>query len=97
MAVRGSPAKGVGWGNWREGSNPSFSAKIALHHQVRRYFSLDKRRRGCPLTALFPTSARFFRLYANNNACNNAIYQYARPRADEIQKYIIYIENSDYE
>ena len=26
MAVRGSPAKGVGWGNWREGSNPSFSA-----------------------------------------------------------------------
>ncbi len=24
---RGSPAKGVGWGNWREGSNPSFSAK----------------------------------------------------------------------
>ena len=25
-AVRGSPAKGVGWGNWREGSNPSFSA-----------------------------------------------------------------------
>ena len=44
MAVRGSPAKGVGWGNWREGSNPSFSAKIALHRQVRRYFSLDKRR-----------------------------------------------------
>ncbi len=27
MAVRGSPAKGVGWGDWREGSNPSFSAK----------------------------------------------------------------------
>ena len=26
MAVRGSPAKGVGWGDWREGSNPSFSA-----------------------------------------------------------------------
>ena len=26
MAVRGSPAKGVGWVNWREGSNPSFSA-----------------------------------------------------------------------
>ena len=24
---RGSPAKGVGWVNWREGSNPSFSAK----------------------------------------------------------------------
>ena len=23
---RGSPAKGVGWVNWREGSNPSFSA-----------------------------------------------------------------------
>ena len=41
MAVRGSPAKGVGWGNWREGSNPSFSAKIALHHQVRRYFSYN--------------------------------------------------------
>ena len=51
MAVRGSPAKGVGWGNWREGSNPSFSAKIALHHQVRRYFSLDKRRRGLKGTA----------------------------------------------
>ena len=51
MAVRGSPAKGVGWGNWREGSNPSFSAKIALHHQVRRYFSLDKRRRGVKGTA----------------------------------------------
>ncbi len=41
MAVRGSPAKGVGWGNWREGSNPSFSAKIALHRQVRRYFSYN--------------------------------------------------------
>ena len=27
LAVRGSPAKGVGWGDWREGSNPSFSAK----------------------------------------------------------------------
>jgi hypothetical protein len=26
VAVRGSPAKGVGWGDWREGSNPSFSA-----------------------------------------------------------------------
>ena len=51
VAVRGSPAKGVGWGNWREGSNPSFSAKIALHHQVRRYFSLDKRRRGLKGTA----------------------------------------------
>ena len=24
---RGSPAKGVGWDNCREGSNPSFSAK----------------------------------------------------------------------
>ena len=51
MAVRGSPAKGVGWGDWREGSNPSFSAKIALHRQVRRYFSLDKRRRGLKGTA----------------------------------------------
>ena len=30
MAVRGSPAKGVGWGDWREGSNPSFSA-IYVH------------------------------------------------------------------
>ena len=27
VAVRGSPAKGVGWGDWREGSNPSFSAR----------------------------------------------------------------------
>ena len=44
MAVRGSPAKGVGWGNWREGSNPSFSAKIASRRQVWCYFSLDKRR-----------------------------------------------------
>ena len=26
MAVRGSPAKGVDWGDWCEGSNPSFSA-----------------------------------------------------------------------
>ena len=51
----------------------------------------------CALTALFPASARLFRLYANNNAKNNAIYQYAHPRADEIQNYIIYIENSDYE
>ena len=31
MAVRGSPAKGVGWGDWREGSNPSFSA-IYVHN-----------------------------------------------------------------
>ena len=30
LAVRGSPAKGVGWGDWREGSNPSFSAKGAV-------------------------------------------------------------------
>ena len=26
---RGSPAKGVGWDNCREGSNPSFSAKAS--------------------------------------------------------------------
>ena len=32
MAVRGSPAKGVGWGDWREGSNPSFSA-IYVHNR----------------------------------------------------------------
>ncbi len=51
----------------------------------------------CSLTALLPASARFFQLYANNNACNNAIYQYAGHRPNEIQKYIIYIENSDYE
>ena len=31
VAVRGSPAKGVGWGDWREGSNPSFSA-IYVHN-----------------------------------------------------------------
>ena len=31
VAVRGSPAKGVGWGDWREGSNPSFSATGNLH------------------------------------------------------------------
>ena len=30
--VRGSPAKGVGWGDWREGSNPSFSA-IYVHNR----------------------------------------------------------------
>ena len=33
MAVRGSPAKGVGWGDWREGSNPSFSAKTVENGQ----------------------------------------------------------------
>ena len=32
VAVRGSPAKGVGWGDWREGSNPSFSANFV--HQI---------------------------------------------------------------
>ena len=30
MAVRGSPAKGVGSAKGREGSNPSFSAKITV-------------------------------------------------------------------
>ena len=35
VAVRGSPAKGVGWGDWREGSNPSFSA-IFVHHGRRK-------------------------------------------------------------
>ena len=34
MAVRGSPAKGVGWGNWREGSNPSFSAKKSIRENA---------------------------------------------------------------
>ena len=40
MAVRGSPAKGVGWGDWREGSNPSFSATGNLHFlQIINQFS----------------------------------------------------------
>ena len=38
VAVRGSPAKGVGWGDWREGSNPSFSAKTALRRLTRCCF-----------------------------------------------------------
>ena len=40
MAVRGSPAKGVGWGNWREGSNPSFSAKPANYLGWRVFYCL---------------------------------------------------------
>ena len=44
MAVRGSPAKGVGWGDWREGSNPSFSAKAERPCVARAFrFVLDKR------------------------------------------------------
>ena len=31
---RGSPAKGVGWDNCREGSNPSFSAKNPAWHNM---------------------------------------------------------------
>ena len=31
LATLCSPAKGVGWGDWREGSNPSFSA-IYVHN-----------------------------------------------------------------
>ena len=31
LATLTSPAKGVGWGDWREGSNPSFSA-IYVHN-----------------------------------------------------------------
>ena len=43
MAVRGSPAKGVGWGDWREGSNPSFSATKEtsfVYHDKRGFFML---------------------------------------------------------
>ena len=48
MAVRGSPAKGVGWGDWREGSNPSFSAKKkAWKHNVFVLFS-------CTFSAFYP-------------------------------------------
>ena len=44
VAVRGSPAKGVGWGDWREGSNPSFSAKAERPCVARAFrFVLDKR------------------------------------------------------
>ena len=32
IATLCSPAKGVGWGDWREGSNPSFSA-IYVHNR----------------------------------------------------------------
>ncbi len=36
---RGSPAKGVGWDNCREGSNPSFSAKSSHLQDVGFFFS----------------------------------------------------------
>ena len=42
MAVRGSPAKGVGWGDWREGSNPSFSAKKKGTQRVSFFLALFK-------------------------------------------------------
>ena len=42
MAVRGSPAKGVGSAKGREGSNPSFSAKIITTHSGGYYF-VDRR------------------------------------------------------
>ena len=41
MAVRGSPAKGVGWGDWREGSNPSFSAIYVHNRNVVHVVFLD--------------------------------------------------------
>ena len=40
MAVRGSPAKGVGWGDWREGSNPSFSAKKTTTQMGGRFLAV---------------------------------------------------------
>ena len=42
MAVRGSPAKGVGSAKGREGSNPSFSATIKTTHSGGLY-CVDKR------------------------------------------------------
>ena len=38
---RGSPAKGVGWDNCREGSNPSFSAIFATHPAAFHWFRHD--------------------------------------------------------
>ena len=32
-----TPAKGVGWGNWREGSNPSFSATKSIREDAFEY------------------------------------------------------------
>ena len=46
MAVRGSPAKGVGWGDWREGSNPSFSAKKKGTQRVSFFLALFKEKGG---------------------------------------------------
>mgnify|MGYP004584906161 CR=1 FL=1 len=48
MAVRGSPAKGVGWGDWREGSRASFSAKKYDRAYGRSYFLLLQQRDSKP-------------------------------------------------
>ena len=34
LATLCSPAKGVGWGDWREGANPSFSATSERTHRA---------------------------------------------------------------
>ncbi len=60
MAVRGSPAKGVGWGDWREGSNPSFSATSEQCSLCSDVFLLGKRRSPVPLRLLFRKRQRFF-------------------------------------
>ena len=52
------PAKGVGWGNWREGSNPSFSATKRAFERV--LFLLYK-------TVLFVIYLRIELMYSNEN------------------------------
>ena len=50
---RGSPAKGVDWGNRCEGSNPSFSAKRPPHKDLRRVLLFG-------LSAYFPPFPRMY-------------------------------------
>ena len=51
LATLTSPAKGGGWGDWREGSNPSFSA-IYVHNSdvVHVVFFGEKERKGSLIT-----------------------------------------------
>ncbi len=50
LATLTSPAKGVGWGDWREGSNPSFSAIYVHNRNVVHVVFFDMKR---PLRCMF--------------------------------------------
>ena len=84
VAVRGSPAKGVGWGDWREGSNPSFSATSEQSSLCFDVFLLGKRRSPVPLRLLFQKRQRFFGYIRPQTLSASSAPENVKPAARQI-------------